>query len=149
MKKLFLLLTLLSAFTFSSCDLEDDPIYISFDYTGVMSVIPLNGGTNYTYENVRFSLVEQSNHTFTLWMYNTHFVPQMPPLTMAIPDISYANSAVMTSLLGNNIVPFVGGTPYDRYLITELSGTIANSGLNIAFNCMGYRVTYIGTQRMN
>ncbi|MEG0499210.1 MAG: hypothetical protein RSB29_02425 [Alistipes sp.] len=149
MKKFFLLFTLLSAVTFSSCDLEDDPIFISLDYTGVMSVIPLDGGPSYTWENVHFSLLEEGNHTFTLWMYNTHFVPQMPPLTMAVPDISFANSAVMTSLLGNNIVPFVGGTPYDRYLITELSGTVANSGLNIAFNCMGFRVTFVGMQNMN
>lgn len=145
MKKLFLLLTLLGTVTFTACDFEDDePFYDEIPYTGTLSVIPLSGGDSYTWDNTCFGMLAEDNGTLTLWMYDTRFVPGMPQLTMAIPDITYASSASIISMLGDNIVPYMGGTPYQQYRITSLSGTLSNRQLNISFNCMGFRVTFIG-----
>ncbi|MEG0789109.1 MAG: hypothetical protein RSB23_01430 [Alistipes sp.] len=145
MKKLFLLF--LVTLTLTACDKEEgETYYDEIGYHGTLTVIPLAGGEPYTDTNIFFSLAEENNNTLTLYMNATRFVPQMPRLNMIVPGITYRATSTIVSLLGDNIIPWHDNVPMDRYLITNLSGDVNNTHLNISFTCMGYRVTYIGTE---
>lgn len=148
MKKLFLLLFATAA-TLTACDEDKDYGTPNETYTGTLTVTLLSDQTqSYTYENKEFRIDNPADGTLTLWMIETQFVPAMPQLTMEVPGISYSRQVAGTTLLtGDEIIPLMGGTPYERYVITGLNGAVVNSDphqLVVNFECMGYHVSYEG-----
>lgn len=150
MKRWFLLLfTALTALT--ACDEDKDYGLPNETYVGTLTVTSANDATqSYTYPDTRFSLMNPEDGTMTLWMFETQFVPAMPQLTMEVPGISYSRQmGGITLLSGDQIIPYMGGTPYERYLITELSGEVIDGTphrLLVEFDCMGFHVSYEGEQ---
>lgn len=149
MKKLFLLLV--AAAMCAACDDDKDYGTSNEDYSGTLTVASLSAPSEVnTFENKRFSLIRAEDGTLTLWMHETRFVPQMPLLTMEVPGIAYTRMPELLQLRGDRIVPRMGGTPYEQYVITDLTGTLTDAEpddrLYLEFECMGFRVTYAGTE---
>lgn len=149
MKKFFLLL--LAAAAFAACDDDKDYGLPTEDYTGTLTVTSLSDPAQVnTFQNKHFSLTGNENGTLTLWMHETQFVPQMPELTMAVPDIPYTLTGDRLTLAAERIVPKMGGRPYDKYAITNLTGTVIEAEpedrLEVNFDCMGFRVVYTGIE---
>lgn len=149
MKKLFLLL--FAAAAFAACDDDKDYGTANEDYTGTLTVTLANDPAQVnTFENKHFSLVSGADGTLTLWMHETQFIPQMPVLTMEVPGIAYTRMPEQLKLSAERIVPKMGGTPYEKYVITNLTGTLTDAEpddrLTLSFECMGFRVTYTGTE---
>lgn len=147
MKKFILLLMAMTAFV--ACDEDKDYGIPNETYTGTLTVTLLSDpAQSYTYADKQFSVVNPEDGTMTIWMHETQFVPAMPQLTMEVPGIDYTRSADgTTTLTGNNLVPKMGGTPYERYVITNLNGQLIDSTphrLDVEFDCMGYHVEYEG-----
>lgn len=149
MKKWLLALVVAAALT-TACDEERDYGAPNEDYAGTLVVTLLDDpAQSYTYEGKRFSLVSADDGTMTLRMHETQFVPQMPLLTMEVPGIAFTREPDRLLLSGDRIVPLMGGTPYERYVITSLEGSLTDGmpdhRLTLAFECMGFHVVYDGT----
>lgn len=149
MKKFFLLL--LTAAAFAACDDDKDYGSPTEDYTGTLTVTALSDPTQVnTFQNKHFSLTGNGNGTLTLWMHETQFVPQMPELTLEVPGISCTRIGERLTLTAERIIPQMGGRPYDKYVITNLTGTAFDAEpedrLEVNFECMGFRVTYAGME---
>ncbi len=149
MRKLFLLL--FAAAAIAACDDDKDYGNPNENYTGTLTVTLLSDPAQVnTFEHKQFSLVRAGDGTLTLWMHETQFIPQMPVLTMEVPGIVYTRAADGLNLSGERIVPKMGGTPYEKYLITDLSGRLTDAEpedrLTLSFECMGFRVAYAGTE---
>lgn len=149
MKKLFLIL--FAAAAFAACDDDKDYGTANEDYTGTLTVTLVSDPTKVnTFENKHFSLIRATDGTLTLWMHETQFVPQMPVLTMEVPGIAYSRTPDRLNLKADRIIPKMGGTPYDQYVITNLTGTLTDAEpedrLTLSFECMGFRVTYAGLE---
>lgn len=149
MRKLFLLL--FAATAFAACDDDKDYGTSNEDYSGTLTVTQLGDPAQVnTFVNKHFSLIRAEDGTLTLWMHETQFVPQMPQLTMEVPGIAYARTPDRLTLTAERIVPKMGGTPYEQYVITDLEGTLIDAEpedqLSISFVCMGFRVAYSGTE---
>ena len=149
MKKLFLLL--FAAAAFAACDDDKDYGTANEEYSGTLTVTLLSDPSQvYTFDDKRFSLVSADDGTLTLWMHETQFVPQMPVLTMEVPGIAYTRMPERLNLSGERLVPKMGGTPYEKYVITNLAGALTDAEpsdrLTLSFECMGFRVAYAGTE---
>lgn len=150
MRKILLFCCLAAALSATTaCNEERDYGTPNEEYTGTLVVTPPGEAVEtHTYENKRFRLVSDDDGTMTLWMVETQFVPQMPVLTMEIPGIAYTREPERLLLNGDRIVPRMGGTPYERYLITSLEGVLTDGmsehRLTLSFECMGFHVTYDG-----
>lgn len=150
MKKFLLLL--FAAASLAACDDDKDYGPDIEHYTGRLTVTLLSDATQcHTYDGKRFSLAGDTDGTLTMRMYDTQFVPQMPPLTMDVPGIGYLHSTDdLLTLEAARVVPLMGGRPYEQYAITALKGTVADAEpedrLHVEFDCMGYRVVYDGEE---
>lgn len=96
-------------------------------------------------------------HEFTLYMHKTRFAAGMPGVEMRLSDVPYTaagDRGIAFEL--ERIVPEayraneVGGggsyQPVERYLITDLDGTIDNLACRVTFTCAGiYRVVFEGS----
>ena len=86
MKKFLLLL--FAAASLAACDDDKDYGPDIEHFTGRLTVTLLSDATqHHTYDGKRFSLAGDTDGTLTMRMYDTQFVPQMPPLTMDVPGI--------------------------------------------------------------
>ena len=137
----------IAALAFAACDDKDDRHDNDRDYFGTMIVTSLEDPAEaYTWSGQEFEVEYERNGTITLQLDNVRFKPEMPPLDMDFPGIRYTQTQSGTALQGDQIVPRIADRPYQQYLVTELSGTIAGRQLDVEFVCMGYRVVYTGQQ---
>lgn len=151
MKRLFFLLFAAAATALAACDEDKDYGVPNETYVGTLTVTSASDSSqSYTYTDKQFRIVNPEDGTMTLWMIETQFVPAMPELTMEVPGIDYSRQmGGITLLSGDQITPYMGGTPYERYLITELSGEVIDGTphrLVVEFDCMGFHVAYEGAQ---
>lgn len=170
-----LLLTLAALTTFSACDDGDDTppegnglpagydwarnndavadgwVNTSMLFFGRAEVETIATGERFVDEKARFELVPSEaqapaeQRTLALFMHETRFADKMPPLEMEAYGIRYTPAAGWIDVEAEQVVPRIAGTPYERYVLTEIDGQVRDVELSLTFVCAGtYRVEYTG-----
>lgn len=163
LKKLFLFA--LTACTLAACN-KDEGTGLPYDYVylkentniseghlqgsnmhfyGTSTVTDATGGV-FTYRKAHFELAGLDD--FHLYMHKTRFAADMPGVEMRIPDVPYTptgDKSLTFSL--DEVIPeaerpnAVGGgatyVPVERYVITQLAGSIDNTLCRVEFTCAG------------
>jgi len=172
LKKLFLFA--LAACTLAACN-KDEGTGLPYDYVylkentniseghlqgsnmhfyGTSTVTDATGGV-FTYRKAHFELAGLDD--FHLYMHKTRFAADMPGVEMRIPDVPYTptgDKSLTFSL--DEVIPeaersnAVGGgatyVPVERYVITQLAGSIDNTLCRVEFTCAGvYHVVFEGS----
>ena len=108
-------------------------------------------GERFVDEKARFELVPSEaqapaeQRTLALFMHETRFADKMPPLEMEAYGIRYTPAAGWIDVEAEQVVPRIAGTPYERYVLTEIDGQVRDVELSLTFVCAGtYRVEYTG-----
>lgn len=171
LKKLFLFA--LTACTLAACN-KDEGTGLPYDYVylkentniseghlqgsnmhfyGTSTVTDATGGV-FTYRKAHFELAGLDD--FHLYMHKTRFAADMPGVEMRIPNVPYTptgDKSLTFSL--DEVIPeaerpnAVGGgatyVPVERYVITQLAGSIDNTLCRVEFTCAGvYHVRFRG-----
>ena len=114
-------------------------------YTGTMTV-DQNDGTMYTQDEVQVDY-EILDGKLNFVMYKVKFAEGMPiKLDMVVEGVDCIGAAGHYVLVGNGIVPYAMGGPFEKFTITNLLGLITNDTMNLSFMCGEYPVTYSGTK---
>ena len=95
----------------------------------------------YSLGSIRVEAVIVTDSTLDIKLYGINFSSKMPvTIDMEIPDVSYIRTVEKITLSGDSIIPTMGGNPFNRYVIHDLSGTITADSLTFT-NAYG---TYTG-----
>ena len=79
----------------------------------------------YTLDSVRVEAVIVTDSTLDIKLYGINFSSKMPvTIDMVIPAVSYIRTVEKITISGDSIIPTMGGNPFNRYAIYDLSGTI-------------------------
>lgn len=125
MKKIFSILFVLSVFCLAQAQ----------TFIGSMTV-----GT-YKREKVEARLTAKNN-TATLFLYDVKFSRFMPvKVDVSIANLKLIKQNNKTTISGNNITPAVKGKGYDKYKVTDFSGTVTKEGLVFS--------TFMGDKKVN
>jgi|GEM_PF-3465171 len=125
MKKIFSILFVLSVFCLAQAQ----------TFIGSMTV-----GT-YKRENVEVKLIAKNN-TATLFLYDVKFSRFMPvKVDVSIANLKLIKQNNKTTISGNNITSTVKGKGYDKYKVTDFSGTVTKEGLVFS--------TFMGDKKVN
>ena len=97
-------------------------------------------------DEVRVEAVIQTDNTVNINLYGITFSSKMPvTIDMVIAEASYTRTADKITISGDNIIPTMGGNPVEKYVITNLTGTITADSLIITNNYATYEnCTYHG-----
>lgn len=102
-----------------------------FEVTGTNTV----PSEQYTQDSVKAFVYVTENQFVTVELYGIGFSSRMPlTIDMSIEDIDCTRTAERITLKGDSIVPMMGDRPFDRYIITNLSGYITPDSLVIVNN---------------
>lgn len=66
-------------------------------------------------------------------------------MDVTIPAIPVTVSSTGISFSGTDIIPTAMGGPYEKYKVTNLSGSIVNGTINLSLNFGSYPTRYTGT----
>ena len=114
-------------------------------YTGTMTV-DQNDGTFYTQDNVEVDY-EILDGKLNFVMYKVKFANGMPiKLDMVVEGVDCIGAAGHYVLIGDNIIPYAMGGPFEQFTITKLTGLITDDTMTMSFLCGEYPVTYSGTK---
>jgi len=84
----------------------------------------------FSLDNVRVEAVITTDTTLDINLYGIKFSSKMPvSIDMVIPGAKYTRTAEKIIFDGEGIIPTMGGNPFDRYVINDLSGTITTDAL--------------------
>ena len=79
----------------------------------------------YSLDSVRVEAVIVTDSTLDIKLYGINFSSKMPvTIDMVIPAVSYTRTVEKITISGDSIIPTMGGNPFNRYVIYDLSGTI-------------------------
>lgn len=114
-------------------------------FYGTSTVTTLASGDEFTDEQVLFELTEDTDGHIRMLMHETKFAANMPALEMEVPGIPYTCEGKTLHMSVEQTIPEIAGTPYERYVITELGGEVDNTSFTVTFSCMGaFKVVYQG-----
>ncbi len=106
-------------------------------------------GNVYVDEKAHFEF-EGDSEKLSIYMHQTRFAAAMPPIEMLIPNLDYTGVEKTIEFASSRVIPEAniaqsGYKPYERYMITNLEGSVDNLVCRISFTCMGvFNVTYTG-----
>ena len=81
-------------------------------------------------DSVRVEAKLVSDTTLDIYLYGINFSSKMPvTIDMVIPEAKYTRTTDKITITGENIAPTMGGNPFERYMITGLSGYISADSL--------------------
>lgn len=134
MKKIFTLIAL--AGLFAAChintpepEIQDDTE--AYEALGTL-LIPSSG---FTKENLRTEIVLVDNYKLDIYMFDVKFASAMPvTIDMVISGVPYVQNGSVITFYGDSIVPYAGNKPYEKYIVTELEGSISADSMFIANN---------------
>jgi hypothetical protein len=98
-------------------------------------------------KNVRVKIEKNSDGKLDIVLYAVKFASAMPiRLDVTIEGISIVSeSETSISFAGNNIVPYALGGPYEKFMVTNLSGSYTKeSTLTFSLNFGKYPTSYSG-----
>ena len=125
-------------------DLPNNPIDDKC-YKGTM-VVDQNDGTFYTQNDVEVDC-ELRDGKINFVMYKVKFANGMPiKLDMVVEGVDYTETEDGYELSGDGIIPFAMGGPFEKFTITNLTGTVTSTAFTLDFMCGEYPVTYEGTK---
>lgn len=106
------------------------------ELTGSFSIVN-SDGTTFSMDAVRAGY-EIGESVVDITLYAISFSPRMPmTLDMTIPGISCTKVSGGYSLAADSIVPTALGRPFENYMVTELSGSLTDSGLTLKMQIGG------------
>ncbi|MBQ5524629.1 MAG: hypothetical protein IIT93_03825 [Paludibacteraceae bacterium] len=109
------------------------------------SVFVIFEGKEYETKDIKVTFRKDNESTATISMYKVKFVPKMPvTIDLDLPGVSYATTDASYTLSGNNIVPTMGGNPFDRYTATNIEGTANKDALSFSLYFGEYPTRYEG-----
>lgn len=95
----------------------------------------------YSLDSVRVEAVIVTDSTLDIKLYGINFSSKMPvTIDMVIPAVSYTRTMEKITISGDSIIPTMGGNPFNKYVIYDLSGTITADSITFT-NTYG---TYTG-----
>ena len=152
MKKILLFVAV--ALMIVACNKKDEPenpaSQTSFAKATLLEALGTNTVPNvegeqhnlpYSLDSVRVEAVIVTDSTLDIKLYGINFSSKMPvTIDMVIPAVSYTRTVEKITISGDSIIPTMGGNPFNRYVIYDLSGTITADSLTFT-NTYG---TYTG-----
>ena len=116
-------------------------------YIGTLSV-DQNDGTFYYQSNVKTTYEISAEGRLSFAMYNVKFAEGMPiKLNMFVDGVTFKEEDGQYTLSGNGLVPYAMGGPFEKFTITNLTGTLTEESFSLEFLCGEYPVTYNGVWR--
>ena len=116
-------------------------------YIGTLSV-DQNDGTFYYQSNVKTTYEISAEGRLSFAMYNVKFAEGMPiKLNMFVDGVAFTEEDGQYTLSGNGLVPYAMGGPFEKFTITNLTGTLTEESFSLEFLCGEYPVTYSGVWR--
>ena len=116
-------------------------------YIGTLSV-DQNDGTFYYQSNVKTTYEISAEGRLSFAMYNVKFAEGMPiKLNMFVDGVAFKEEDGQYTLSGNGLVPYAMGGPFEKFTITNLTGTLTEESFSLEFLCGEYPVTYSGVWR--
>lgn len=136
MKKILLFVA--AALMIAACNKKDEPENPAsqtsfakatlFEALGTNTVPNVEGEQHhlpYSLDSVRVEAVIVTDSTLDIKLYGINFSSKMPvTIDMVIPAVSYTRTMEKITISGDSIIPTMGGNPFNRYAIYDLSGTI-------------------------
>ena len=152
MKKILLFVAV--ALMIAACNKKDEPenpaSQTSFAKATLLEALGTNTMPNvegeqhnlpYSLDSVRVEAVIVTDSTLDIKLYGINFSSKMPvTIDMVIPAAKYTRTVEKITISGDSIIPTMGGNPFNRYVIYDLSGTITADSLTFT-NTYG---TYTG-----
>ena len=152
MKKILLFVA--AALMIAACNKKDEPENPAsqtsfakatlFEALGTNTVPNVEGEQHnlpYSLDSVRVEAVIVTDSTLDIKLYGINFSSKMPvTIDMVIPAVSYTRTVEKITISGDSIIPTMGGNPFNRYVIYDLSGTITADSITFT-NTYG---TYTG-----
>lgn len=134
MKKILTLIALvsvLSACHITSKEPEVKDQETAYEAYGVLT-IPSSG---FTKENLRTKVILVDDELLDIYMFEVKFATMMPvTIDMVISNVSYTKTGSMIEFYGDSIVPTAGDKPYEKYIVTDLKGSISADSLCLTNN---------------
>lgn len=92
-------------------------------------LIPSSG---FTKEQVRTKIILTDEEVLDIYMFEVKFATLMPvTIDMVISGVPYVRNGENIRFYGDSIVPYAGNKPYDKYIVTDLEGSITADSLLI------------------
>lgn len=148
MKK-FTFLAIAFAFLFTSCHIASEepevkPQESAYEAYGLLT-IPSSG---FTKENVRTKVVLVSDKQLDIFMFDVKFAALMPvTIDMVISGVGYTRTAGEIHFSGDAIIPTAGNKPYEKYIITDLTGRITADSICLSNNYGDTPAIYAGSRK--
>lgn len=136
MKKILTLIALvsvLSACHITSKEPEVKNQETAYEAYGVLT-IPSSG---FTKENLRTKVILVDDELLDIYMFEVKFATMMPvTIDMVISNVSYTKTGDAIEFYGDSIVPTAGNKPkpYEKYIVTDLKGSISADSLCLSNN---------------
>ncbi len=148
-KSLFSFLAL-AGLLVSACSKTPDPVLPdSAGFSGRLSVIEI-GDALFEMTDVRVEYGFDEAGKLDISMYDVSFSSKMPVTLnrVVLPDVPYTKSGATLTLSGTDIIPLMEMrgelVPYERYLCTDLTGTITLEKMVLSMKLGGFQTDYTG-----
>ena len=125
--------------------INDGTVTANMLFFGTSTVTTVASGATFTDGKALFELVADGEGKVRILMHETRFAAEMPALEMEVPGISYTGEENTIDLSAASVTPEIKGTPFAKYVITNLTGEAARTELTVTFTCAGaFDVSYQG-----
>lgn len=147
--KLFkqLLCAALALFTVA-CTTDEEPATTPTDgsYSGVLTVVSPAGDTTET-DGISFDVeIDSDASTLTLTLNAVSFNTNMPALTMYVEDVPYTESNGVITVDTTDVVPYIGGLPYDQYTFSTFYCSLSSEVMAVNLSCASYTISFAGAR---
>ena len=145
MKKLAFLAALAALFACTKTP-QEQPLPTKGNYSGTVSV-DWSGGTFDT-ENISVDYLPAADGmTAEIIIYKIKFVPAMPvTIDVTIPNVELTSTKNGFQLACDNVIPLAMGGEYERYTVTNLTGTLKDDELAFSLNFGSTPTSFKGTK---
>ena len=119
-------------------------------YVGTLSVIEIDDDLFLQDDVVAGYSMDAVTGQLDIFLYDVSFSSRMPVTlsVLILPDVAYTQNGTTLSLAGTDIVPMMemrgDRVPYERYLCTDLVGTVTPSAMVLSMKLGGFRTDYSG-----
>ena len=148
--KLNRMILALAALALLACNKEEKnetPVAEAGDYKGVVTVEASSGTFDNEDIEVNFTPSEDGA-TATITINKIRFVPQMPvTIDVTIPNVGLTSTKNGFQLACDNVIPLAMGGEYERYTVTNLTGTLKDDELAFSLNFGSTPTSFKGTKQ--
>lgn len=139
-----------AALALLACNKEEKnetPVAEAGDYKGVVTVEASSGTFDNEDIEVNFTPSEDGA-TASITINKIRFVPQMPvTIDVTIPNVGLTSTKNGFQLACDNVIPLAMGGEYERYTVTNLTGTLKDDELAFSLNFGSTPTSFKGTKQ--